>query len=92
MGATFWSSLIEIADLPWGFIFLSLHEMHTTLNSLDQYSKQIARSRTHGLLGMNRLLEFGVAIIVLPSMNRVSSIGLVFYTEEMSRFTALIRF
>ena len=35
--------------------------MHTTLNSLDQYAKQ-TRSRTHGLLGMNRLLVFGVAI------------------------------
>ena len=64
--------------------------MHTTLNTLDQYAKQIALSLTHGLLGMNRLLVFGVAISVLPSMNRMSSIGLVFYTKEISRFTALI--
>ena len=45
------------------------------------------KSHISGLLGMNRLLVFGVAIkqYVLPSMNRISSIWLFFYTKEKSR-------
>ena len=39
------------------------------LNSLDQYAKQIARSRTHGLLDINRLLVVDVAINELNAFN-----------------------
>ena len=61
--------------------------MHT-LNSLDQYAKQIARSHSHGLLDMNKLLVFGVDINVLPSMNRVSSIGLVLYKGNIKVYSS----